>query len=214
MVCGQKVNGAPWKSVDSFDVRAAAQYPSLWRPEVPVVIDGNNLLYAARAAEDSGPLVGRSMLCSAVGEWASRRGERVRVVFDGPSPGKERAKQIADSRLQVTYSGGVSADAALIGILNTDSAARRLLVVSSDREIVRAAKRRRARPIRSDEFWALVKQDLSRPPSKSPEPVEKKQGLDAERTEEWVREFGLERPEAVPTDDDTTDPNDGGDVKE
>ncbi|HOO17057.1 MAG: NYN domain-containing protein [Phycisphaerae bacterium] len=159
---------------------------------MPVLIDGDNLLHAARAAKPPGPLVGRSILCDTIGRWARRRAERVRVIFDGPEPNPSLAKQIGNADIDVSYSGGQSADAVLIGILETDSAARRLLVVSSDHEIAHAAKRRRARPIRSDEFWALVQHDLARPPPGPSEPREKRHGQTPEATDKWLREFGLE----------------------
>ncbi|MFH1746994.1 MAG: NYN domain-containing protein [Planctomycetota bacterium] len=169
---------------------------------MPVIIDGNNLLYAARDAEGDAPLVGRSILCDTVGGWALRRGERVRIIFDGPAPSDGLASQIGNSEIQVSYSGSATADAALIEILETDSAARRLLVVSSDREIMQAAKRRRARSVRSNEFWALMKQDLSRPLPRRREPEEKEHGLNPRAAEQWLREFGLEGPDAKPVSGD------------
>lgn len=160
---------------------------------MPVLIDGNNLLYAARDAEDPDRLFGRSMLCDVLGQWARRRGERVQVVFDGPAPSAEVAVQIGHPDITVVYSGaGVSADAVLEDILETDSAARRLVVVSTDRAVSRAASRRRARPMRSADFWRRVRRDLARPPKKRVEPEEKDAGLSPEATREWLREFGLE----------------------
>lgn len=167
---------------------------------MPVIIDGNNLLFAARGAEDDGPLVGRSMLCDAIGEWARRRGEQVRVVFDGPAPSQALAQQIGHAAIDVSYSGSTSADDALIEVLDTDSAARRLLVVSTDREIAQAARRRRATAIRSDEFWALLKQDLARPLPTPVEPREKRRGLSPAATDAWLREFGFAAGEAGPGD--------------
>lgn len=159
---------------------------------MPIVIDGNNLLYAARKAESSSLLIGRSMLCDTLGEWARRRTERVHVVFDGPAPHAGLAKQIGNPAIEVTYSGaGVSADSVITGIVETDSAARRLSVVSSDGEIIRAAKRRRARPIRSEDFWTTVQRDLARPVAERGEPEEKEAGLSPEATQQWLEEFGL-----------------------
>ena len=163
---------------------------------MPVIVDGNNLLYAARAAQDGGPLMGRSLLCDALGKWSRRRGERVHVVFDGPAPSDGLASQIADAAIQVSYSGGVSADAVVIEMLATDSAARRLLVVSSDRELAQAASRRRARSVRSEEFWALLRQDLARSLPRRIEPAEKVHGLGPEAAEEWLREFGLDEADS------------------
>ncbi len=158
---------------------------------MPVLIDGNNLLHAARGAAPEGPLPGRTMLCTRVGEWARRRAQSVHLVFDGPAPTPDRAWQIANPDVCVSYSGGNSADAELIRILETDSAARRLLVVSSDHEIVRAAKRRRAKAIRADEFWALLTQDLERPPPVRVEPKEKHTGLGPDAAADWLLEFGF-----------------------
>jgi predicted RNA-binding protein with PIN domain len=159
---------------------------------VPVVIDGNNLLYAVRAIEGPFSSVGRDTLCQSVGSWARRRKERVHLVFDGPSPPGASAKSVAGRPIRVTYSGrGVSADAVVERILDTDSAARRLMVVSSDRALIRAAKRRRARAIRSEEFWALVQRDLARPAQRRTEPKEKEAGLSPEGVERWLGEFGL-----------------------
>lgn len=162
---------------------------------MPTLIDGNNLLFAARDVEDPERPLGRSKLCEMLGRWARRRGEKVHVVFDGPAPTPGLARQIGDPDIAVDYSGGgVSADARLIEILERDSAARRLLVVSSDREIRRAAKRRRARAIRSDVFWSALKRDLSRPVVRPLEPPEKGRGLGPDATERWLREFGLDEP--------------------
>ena len=81
---------------------------------MPVVVDGNNLLHAARDADALSPLVGRSMLCDTIGQWAELRSERVHIVFDGCAPHEPLAQQIAHPAIQVSYSGpGRTADAVL-----------------------------------------------------------------------------------------------------
>lgn len=162
---------------------------------MPVVIDGNNLLHAARKRDSTQLLIGPSMLCDKVGSWAHRCGERVRLVFDGPTPSTARASQIGHPAIEVLLSGkGVSADAVVIGIVERDSAARRLLVVSSDRAIQRAAKRRRARVIDADDFWVALLRKLERPEGRPRprEPEEKEAGLGPNAAAEWLTEFGLE----------------------
>lgn len=162
---------------------------------MPVLIDGNNLLHAAQKAEADSHLVGRSMLCDTLGRWVARRSVAVHVVFDGPAPPAPLAVQIGHPNIQVTYSGaGVSADSVVINILESHSAARRLTVVSTDREIVRVAKRRRATPMRSEEFWAALKRDNARPTPPAAEPEEKEAGLSPEATDQWLAEFGLDQP--------------------
>lgn len=160
---------------------------------MPVVIDGNNLLHAAREAEALSLFMGRSMLCTTIGRWAQRREARVHVVFDGPAPPAALARQIGGPSIEVTYSGaGISADTVVIELVENDSAAGRLLVVSSDRAIRRVAKRRRAQAVRAEDFWAMLKRDLARPPdARNPEPEEKDVGLGPEATQAWLDEFGL-----------------------
>ena len=159
---------------------------------MPVLIDGNNLLFAARDSDPERP-PSRSTLCLRLGQWARRTGEQVAIVFDGPRPQEPLARQISDPDVAASYSGaGVSADEVLARSVATDSAARRLLVVSSDREIVRVARRRRAKTMRSDAFWAMLQRDLGRPTPKPLEPPEKRQGLLPADTERWLRELGLE----------------------
>ena len=161
---------------------------------MPVLIDGNNLLFAAQDVGDPDHVIGRSGLCDVLGEWARRAGESVQVVFDGPAPSAALAQQIGHAHVEVRYSGGgVSADDVIIDILQSDSAARRLLVVSTDREIRRAATRRRARDIRSDRFWQVVQSDLQRRQPPPSEPPEKRAGLDPQQSDEWLRRFDLDQ---------------------
>lgn len=159
---------------------------------MPVLIDGNNLLFAARSAGTPDKPPGRTALCATLGRWARRRAEAVHVVFDGPPPAPGLASQIADPALIVTYSGaGVSADDVIARLLATDSAARRLLVVSSDRAVAKAARARRARAVDARVFWEAVEADLARPPRTRLEPPEKRRGLDPDRVDEWMREMGF-----------------------
>lgn len=157
-----------------------------------VLIDGNNLLFAAHDADPEHP-VGRGKLCELLGRWGSRIKQRIAVVFDGPAPAGALAGQIAGHQIEVAFSGaGVKADTVIAGRIERDSGARHLVVVSSDREIAKAARRRRAMPMRSDEFWRSVLEDLARPADMALEPIEKRRGLSAGQAEEWVERMGLE----------------------
>lgn len=159
---------------------------------MPVLIDGNNLLYAAYDA-DPERLPGRSALCRTLGDWARRRRRKVHVVFDGAEPSPERVRQIGDPGISIAFSGrGVSADAVLIELIQSDSAARRLLVVTSDRAIARIAKRRRSKVVRSATFWERVLATLAKPAPQKREIPGKLHGLSPESTDEWLREMGLD----------------------
>jgi len=160
---------------------------------MPVLIDGNNLLFAARDAEpERSP--GISTLCVLLGEWARKSGQRVHIVFDGPRPAPARVEQLREQGVSFEHSGGgVSADDVIIERINENSAPRLLSVVSSDHEIVAAARRRRAKSVRSNLFWEQVRRDLARPNRPRVRmPEEKLRGLSAEQTEHWLGEFELD----------------------
>jgi predicted RNA-binding protein with PIN domain len=159
---------------------------------VAVLIDGNNLLFAAHDADPEFP-VGRAKLCELLGRWGQRVGQRIAVVFDGRPPSGGLAEQIAGEQIEVAFSGaGVKADTVIAERLERESGARHLVVVSTDREIANAARRRRAMPMRSDEFWRCVQEDLARPAGSASEPLEKRRGLGPGETDEWVRRMGLD----------------------
>lgn len=163
---------------------------------MPVLIDGNNLLHAAIETEPERP-PGRTQLCGVLTAWARRTGESVHIVFDGPEPPRPRAEQISGSEIRVSYSGsGVPADDVLVHLVETDSAARRILLVSSDREIVRVAKRRRAQTMRSADFWREVQRMLARPVPPALEPPVKREGLAPGESRDWLEAFGLSDDDA------------------
>jgi hypothetical protein len=166
---------------------------------LPVVIDGNNLLFAAREIEAAGPPVTRAMLCKRVGLWAERHKIHVRIVFDGAKPPAPTARLISHRAVQVSFSGiARTADEVIIKYLSDYSAARRLRVVSSDHAIARAARRRRAKSIESDKFWRRIRRELVVRFMEEQEPIEKKEGLRPDARAVWLREFGIDDP---PEDD-------------
>jgi uncharacterized protein len=154
---------------------------------MPVLIDGNNLLYAALEIDPERP-PSRSTLCLLLAQWARKTGEKVAIVFDGPPPNAAFLEQISVPGIAVRFSGvGVKADDVIERLINADSAARLLLVVSTDREVRRAARRRKAKTSRADDFWGEVLRELARPTSKPLEPPEKQTGLSPEQAEAWLR---------------------------
>lgn len=159
---------------------------------MPLLVDGNNLLYAARDAEPDRP-PDRSTLCMLLGKWSRRMGDRVHIVFDGPRPAQARFAQISDSEITLEFSGsGIIADVVLIEYISENTAPKRLRVVTSDREIVRAAKKRRARTVGSGEFWIELSREEPVRQRRPQEPREKSTGLEPEQTDHWLRELGLD----------------------
>ncbi|MCK4275127.1 MAG: NYN domain-containing protein [Phycisphaerae bacterium] len=157
---------------------------------VPYLIDGNNLLYALKAA---GLELGRAGLCSLLA-MLTARSERVSVIFDGPAaPGPPDSHT---GEIDVAYSYGRSADELITQRIAADTAPRRLSVVSTDRQIRRAARRRRCKIVRSEDFAKLLIRLAEAPPKAPPaEPPEKRRGLSPGEADKWLKEFGLEAPD-------------------
>lgn len=158
---------------------------------MPVLVDGNNLLYAALDADPERP-PSRSTLCLLLGRWARKTGEKVSIIFDGPTPSAALVQQMTAECVRIGFSGARTADEIIAEIIANDSAARQLVVVSTDGEVASAARRFRAKPMRSDEFWASLLRELARAATAPLEPPEKRLGLGDEETEHWLRDMGLE----------------------
>jgi len=104
--------------------------------------------------------------------------------------------------LDVVYSGaGREADDVIEMLIAQDTAPRRLLVVSADRRIIRAARRRRARTLASAEFLAqLARDNQAARPSPKPLPGYAQQvPLNRYALAYWLRLFGYtDAPAAEP----------------
>jgi len=158
---------------------------------MPYLIDGNNLIFAMM---EVGPEIGRLGLCRLLATLV-QAGQKVRVVFDGPPPPAPTAQQLIDTGIQASFCPKAPADREIIELIREDSAPKLLTVVSSDREIRRAAAPRRCKSISSEDFARSL---CKIPPvSDGPplpghgEPNEKRKGLRPEQTKRWLKEFGL-----------------------
>ena len=155
---------------------------------MPYLIDGNNLIYALA---DAGRQVGRSGLCNLLMPLLT--GGTVTTVFDGPPPPGQMVRQIEQTGITVKYSSDRPADEVIIEHIQANSAPRRLTVVSTDREIRQAARRRRCQSVTSQDFAILLEKLAQAPTQRSPsEPPEKTDGLGGKHVDGWMKEFGFE----------------------
>ena len=124
---------------------------------------------------------------------ASRWGRHQAVlVCDGTKPKDVRAAE--RGHVRVSYAGGgVSADSAIARLLEESSHPRRMTVVTNDREVQRAARRRGAKVLGAEAFLRQLALDAARTPrtrravgKRDPGPLTDRQ-VDA-----WLRYFGLE----------------------
>ena len=155
---------------------------------MPFLIDGNNLIHALGAI---GPDVGRQGLCRILEPLASR-GERVCVVFDGAPPPEQMAQQFHEGPVEAVFAAPRTADDVILERIADSSAPRRLVVVSTDREIRQAARRRRCQGHKSEPFAELLLRLERQQPRIDHEPPEKRHGLTPEQTEAWLKEFQLD----------------------
>jgi hypothetical protein len=158
---------------------------------VPYLIDANNLMHALA---DVGYAVERAGLCELLSE-ALADGEAIEVVFDGPEQTPEHTAHMVSLGMGVHYGPGGSADDVIERLIAANTAPRRVTVVSTDRRIRTAARRRRCNSCTSQDFARTLRRRLERPrPSRSAEPSEKHEGLRPDQTQRWIREFGIEPP--------------------
>jgi hypothetical protein len=164
-----------------------------------LLIDGYNLLYAAgivgRGIGPGGLERSRLALLNFLAESLdSQEIAQTTVVFDAADAPPGLPRECKHRGISVRYSAGYEdADALLEELIRADSAPRRLTVVSSDHRIQRAARRRRARAVDSDVWYAEIAQGRSdrqqaspAPPAKPPVP------LSEQEVRHWLDRFGGE----------------------
>ncbi len=142
-------------------------------------------------------------LCSILANSPWSRSQ-VTVVCDGNPKPTSPAPQAVEP-IHLIFSGASRcADEIITQLIETDSAPRRLTVVSNDREIQKAARRRRCRILSCERFIHGLESAAT--PSRHPAPdvlSKQKHGVMAKQEIRWwLREFGVEIDEEDDTDDD------------
>lgn len=175
---------------------------------MPVLIDCYNLLHCEMPASLAG--LDERRLCDALARspWVK---QRVFVVCDGAvKPDGPAASGVPG--VELVYSGGAaSADDVIERMINDDSAPRRLTVVSNDRQIQKAARRRKARVMSCEHFIRALAGAAGRAAKQQQKP-RKSDGymtspqLAPHEVDEWMAEFGIELEENA--DDNTSDSDD------
>jgi len=164
-----------------------------------VLIDGYNLLYATGiVVRGIGPgTLERARLALLNFLAASIEPERIprtTIVFDAAGRMRERPREVEHRGLKVIFAVGYAdADALIEALIRSHSAPKQLTVVSSDRRIQQAARRRRARAVDSEAWYAALvasrqstQADVAEVPGRPPVP------LLEEDVDYWLRQFGGE----------------------
>lgn len=157
-----------------------------------IIVDGYNVLHTSRWLSSSWKGIDRQRFCKLLGKLAKHSSEKITVVFDAvPADGIRGG----EGPLEVIFSGhGRTADDVIIQMVNESSGCRELTVVSSDRQIRAAAKRRGCKIQRAGEFIRMAAGELAQV-NKIREPDEKQKGLSQSQTKQWLAEFGLDSDE-------------------
>ena len=158
-----------------------------------IIVDGYNVLHACRWLPSSWKGADRAGLCRLLGELAEQSGERITVVFDA-LPSKPALEPKGFGQVEVIFSGhSRTADDVIIQMIKSSSGPRDLIVVSSDREIKAAARRRGCKVRTAGEFIKTSAKELSRAQTKKEhEPEAKQKGLSGKETDKWLEEFGID----------------------
>ncbi|MEO0586723.1 MAG: NYN domain-containing protein [Planctomycetota bacterium] len=153
-----------------------------------LLIDAYNVLHTTMPPVLAG--LDEAGLCVALKRSAFRRHHAV-VVCDGRVKPLGPESSPVDG-VEIVYSGSSrSADDVIIDRIDASSTPRRLTVVSTDRQIRAAARRRRCRSLTSDAFIAAVAESLDRTP---PPPRNAKPGgpLSDDQVRRWLDHFGID----------------------
>ena len=116
-----------------------------------VIIDGNNLLHAMHAHAPI-PNVGRETLLRVIEKWARRAGHSVSLVFDGPTPPGNLAKQMSSKLVEVTFSAPKTADDVIVDRIHRSAKPDQLRVVTGDGAIAHEARARKCQHVGVVEF--------------------------------------------------------------
>ncbi|MCE5267123.1 MAG: NYN domain-containing protein [Planctomycetaceae bacterium] len=166
---------------------------------MPILIDGYNLLHATGiAGHGSGPGgLERSRL--ALLNFLAHSLDpadvpHTTVVFDAHDAPAGLPKTVQHRGITVRFAIGYeTADALIEELIRAASAPRRLVVVSGDREVQRAATRRRAKAVDSEAwFMELLRARQHRRDAEAETPARPAVPLLQEDVEYWVRQFGGE----------------------
>jgi predicted RNA-binding protein with PIN domain len=161
---------------------------------VRFLIDGNNAWHALR--RQLAVPVGRQEFASRVGRWASAGGADVVIVFDGRAPGRGLVAQMELGGVRCVFGNGREADEVIEEEIAATARPAGLCVVTEDKAILSAARRRRCRTMTSTSFVEQMAVKAPRPRQIRPAPSEKPSGVEGPESKAWMREFGFEPGEA------------------
>ena len=157
---------------------------------MPLIVDGYNLLRAIQKHEQFADM-DEVELCRIITEYLGRIRDRGQVIFDGTGP-PDKSRFGPYRNMEVYFVGmNTDADTVIEEKIQDNTAPKSLVVVSSDRRIRTAAKRRKAISAGAEDFWMLMTKVLERDMPR-PEPQEKRHGITEAEADRWLDLFDLD----------------------
>jgi uncharacterized protein len=163
---------------------------------MPLLIDGYNLLHASGVLPSrAGPATferARGALLSFLAKTLTDK-ERSKsvIVFDAVNPPRGVADRYRFEGISVRFARGYeSADDLIAELIDEHTAARQLTVVSSDHQVQRAARRRKAKPIDSDEWMAELTRRKVLARNSHADDAKPHLPLSPAEVQQWLNEFG------------------------
>jgi hypothetical protein len=161
-----------------------------------LLIDGYNLLHASgvlgRGVGPGGLERSRTALLNVLAaSLPPEELKRTTVVFDAADAPRGLARTVDHHGMTVRFAPRDSdADTLIESLIATDSSPRRLTVVSSDHRLHRAAKRRKATPIDSDQWFAQLLRERRERQQDNPADSSKPEGpLSPGEVDFWLQQF-------------------------
>jgi len=150
-----------------------------------LLIDTWNVLHQTGVLPPDSAGIGTAGLCKMIenSRWGR---EKVSLICDG-TPSDEHALGV---RYQLVFTGPIkTADAEIMERVANSSAPRSILVVTSDREIIKSIRKRGAQQIGSAVFLQSLVEDSHLPTSKT---IRRPSGLSPKLAQEWKEHFGID----------------------
>ncbi|HEY1378126.1 MAG TPA: NYN domain-containing protein [Gemmataceae bacterium] len=157
---------------------------------MPFVIDGYNLLHAVGAL--AGPVGPHQLAKARAGLLglitAAHASDPVTVVFDARRPPPDVPAEQVHGPVRVEFAVGGEADDRIEWLIAHDPAPKRLVVVSDDRRLQQAARRRGCAAWTCGEYLDWL--DRQRPGPPRPPTPEKPAGVGPTEAQRWLAAFG------------------------
>jgi len=171
---------------------------------MPVIVDTFNVLHQTGVLPPNLAGVDVAGLIDLISRSRFRR-SRVRLVCDGTSKLPDDTAETG--QITIEFSGhGRTADDVIASHVDRSTAPKRLTIVSSDREVQKAARRRRCSVISSEAFLKQLADDIEREERNAPQqrpqrPQKFIRPLSERDTARWMREFGVDEHAPPLTDE-------------